>query len=99
MEIDMNLIKEYTGFVHAGGTCSWHVGASPTEAATKAVAQFKRDFKHIFKIKKGVEYKVTVFDTTDIKDWVLDDFGYLHPTGDQFDDKPVKDFEVVKVFS
>jgi hypothetical protein len=96
MEIDM---KKYTGFVHAGGVCSWYCAETQLEAATKAVQQFKRDFKHIFKIKKGVEYKVSVFDTTDIESWVLDDYGYLHELGDQNDKKIVKDFEIVKVYS
>jgi hypothetical protein len=99
MEIDMEQTKQYTGFVHAAGTCSWHVGVTPTEAATKAVNQFKRDFKHIFKIKKGVEYKVSVFDTTNVENWVLDDSGYLHPIGDACDNNVIKDFEIVKVYS
>lgn len=94
----MNVSKKYTGFVHAGGTCSWYCAESKLEAATKAVAQFKRDFKHIFKIKKGVEYKVSVFDTTDMESWVLDDYGYLHELG-QDDGKVIKDFEIVKVYA
>jgi hypothetical protein len=91
--------KKYTGFVHAGGTCSWHSGATQLEAATKAVAQFKRDFKHIFKIKKGTEYKVSVFDTTDIQDWVLDDHGFLYDMQNKHEGKVIKDFEIVKIYS
>lgn len=95
----MKTQKEYTGFVHAGGTCSWHVGASPIEAATKAVNQFKKDFKHIFKIKKGVEYRVIVYDTTEIPEWILDDVGFLHPSGDQFDQKPLKEYQITMVYA
>jgi len=95
----MNATKEYTGFVHCGGTCSWNTGETPTEAATKAVSQFKRDFKHIFKIKKGIEYKVSVFDTTNVDEWVLEDSGYLHSVGEKSNGETIKDFEIVKVYA
>jgi hypothetical protein len=95
----MTTSKKYTAFVHAGGTCSWYCAEGKTEAATKAVQQFKRDFKHIFKIKKGIEYKVSVFDTTGIENWCLDDYGYLHELGDGPDKKVIKDFETVKVYA
>ena len=89
--------KEYTGFVRASGVGSWHTGKTQQEAAEKAVAQFKRDFKHIFKLKRNFEYKVVVYDTTGLEEWVCDDFGYIHPLGDQKDDIVIKDFELVKV--
>lgn len=95
----MDSDREYTGFVHAGGTCSWDVGSSPSEAASNAVKQWKRDFRHIFKIKKGVEYKVNVFDTTGMTDWIVDDFGYVHNIKDGKAGDPIKDFEVIKVLS
>ena len=91
--------KNYTGFVRAGGTCTWYCATSPIEAATKAVQQWKRDFKHVFKIKKGVEYKVVVFDTTGIEEWVTDDHGFLHPMHNGVASDPIKDFELVKVFA
>ena len=92
-------MKNYTGFVRAGGVCSWYCAENPTEAATKAVQQFKRDFKHVFKIKKGVEYKVIVFDTTGIEEWVMDDNGFLHAAcGDTYGDA-IKDYEIIKVFA
>jgi hypothetical protein len=95
MENQMKDQTSYTGFVHAGGVCSWHGGVTPTEAAAKAVQQFKRDFKHIFKIKKDVEYKVCVFDTSGIDEWFLDDYGHLNtPDGNQ-----IKEFEVIKVYA
>lgn len=95
VEIDME--KEFTAFIRASGVGSWHTGKTPEEAAKKAVAQFKRDFKHIFKLKKNYEYKVAVFDTTGIEEWVVDDFGYLHPLGDQNDDQILKEYEILKI--
>jgi hypothetical protein len=91
--------KKYTAFVRAGGTCSWYCAEGKTEAATKAVQQYKRDFKHVFKIKKGVEYKVVVFDTTGIEEWVTDDDGFLHPFYNGVASDPIKDYEIVKVYA
>ena len=91
--------KEFTGFVRASGVGSWHTGETKDEAAKKAVAQFKRDFKTIFKLPRGFEYKVAVYDTTGVDEWVGDENGLLHVVGGQRDGETIKYSEIVKVVS
>jgi hypothetical protein len=75
--------KDFCGIVFIGAGSSWSYGATPEVAAKAAAKRVKADWGRYFKLDKGTEINVNVFDTATVDGWEADHRGVVSSeTGD-----------------